>query len=34
VDDLLVVIDWSHYAGTPQADVDELRAIVESTTFD
>jgi hypothetical protein len=34
VEGLLVVIDWSHYAGTPQADVDELRAIVESTTFD
>lgn len=34
VDGLLVVIDWAYYAGTPQADVDELRAIVESATFD
>jgi hypothetical protein len=33
VDGLLVVIDWDYYAGTPQADVDELRAIVESATF-
>lgn len=30
----LVVIDWAYYAGTPQADVDELRAIVESATFE
>lgn len=34
VDGLMVVIDWAHYAGTPPADVDELRAIVESTTFE
>ncbi|MEX1157097.1 MAG: hypothetical protein WED12_08010 [Chloroflexota bacterium] len=34
VDGLLVVIDWTHYAGTPPADVDELRAIVESATFE
>jgi hypothetical protein len=34
VDGLLVVIDWAYYAETPQADVDELRAIVESATFD
>jgi hypothetical protein len=33
VNGLLVVIDWSYYAGTPQADIDEERAIVESTTF-
>jgi hypothetical protein len=30
----VVVLDWSHYAGTPQADVDELQAIVESATFE
>jgi len=29
----IVVIDWGHYAGTPQDVVDELQAIVESTTF-
>jgi len=34
VDGLMVVIDWAHYAGTPQADVDELRAIVDSITFE
>jgi hypothetical protein len=34
VDGLLVVIDWAYYAGTPQADVDELEAIVESTAFE
>jgi hypothetical protein len=34
VDGLMAVIDWTHYAGTPQADVDELQAIVESTTFE
>jgi hypothetical protein len=34
VDGQIVVVDWSHYAGTSQADVDELHAIVESTTFD
>ena len=34
VDGLMVVIDWAYYAGTPQADVDELRAIVESATFE
>jgi hypothetical protein len=33
VNGLMVVIDWGYYAGTPQADVDELRAIVESATF-
>ena len=29
----LVVIDWGHYAGTPQTVVDELESIVESMTF-
>lgn len=33
VDGVLVVIDTAHYAGTPTADLDELRAIVESATF-
>jgi hypothetical protein len=33
VDGLMVVIDWTHYAGTPADDVAELRAIVESATF-
>jgi hypothetical protein len=33
VDGQLVVIDWTYYAETPQASVDEERAIVESTTF-
>jgi hypothetical protein len=33
LDGLMVVIDWAHYAGTPPADVDELRAVVESATF-
>ena len=27
------VVDWAYYAGTPKADVDELRSIVESMTF-
>jgi hypothetical protein len=31
---LMVVIDWAHFPGTPQADVDELEAIVESATFE
>jgi hypothetical protein len=30
----VVIIDWAYYLATPQADVDELRAIVESTTFE
>ena len=30
----LAIIDWAYYEGTPQAVVDELRAIVESITFD
>jgi hypothetical protein len=34
VDGVLVLIAWTYYAGTPQADVDEERAIVESTTFE
>ena len=29
-----VIIDTAYYAGTPTADVDELRAIVESATFE
>jgi hypothetical protein len=33
VDGVLTVIDWAHYAGTPAADLAELRAIVESITF-
>jgi hypothetical protein len=34
VDGVPVVIDWTHYAGTPAEDVDETRAIVESATFE
>jgi hypothetical protein len=34
VDGHLVIIDWAHYDATPQAVVDELRAIVESITFE
>ena len=34
VDGKLAVIDWAYYEGTPQADVDELRAIAESATFE
>lgn len=34
VDGLMVVIDWTYYAGTPAEDVAELRAIVESATFE
>lgn len=34
VNGVLTVIDWSHYAGTPPEDLAELRAIVESITFD
>jgi hypothetical protein len=30
----IVVLDWAHYAGTPPSDVEELRAIVESATFE
>jgi hypothetical protein len=30
----VVIIDWAYYPATPQAVVDELRAIVESTTFE
>lgn len=34
VDGLMVVIDWAYYAQTPADDVAELRAIVESATFE
>ena len=34
VDGVLTVIDWSYYAETPQDDIDELEAIVESITFE
>ena len=34
VDGVLTVIDTGYYAGTPAEHVDELRAIVESATFD
>jgi hypothetical protein len=34
VDGTLAVIDWAHYAGTPTEHVEELRAIVESITFE
>lgn len=34
VDGVLVVIDWTYYAGTPAEDVAELRAIVESATLE
>lgn len=30
----LVIIDWFYYEGTPSEDVEQLRAIVESVTFD
>jgi hypothetical protein len=30
----VVIIDWSYYPATPPSVVDELRAIVESTTFE
>lgn len=33
VNGTLVVIDTAYYAGTPAADVEELRAIAESATF-
>ena len=34
VDGVLTVIDWAYYAGTPTEHVDELRAIIESITFE
>lgn len=34
VDGVLVVIDTAYYEGTPAEDVAEMRAIVESTTFE
>ena len=34
VDGLIVVLDGAYYADTPQNAVDELRAIVQSATFD
>jgi hypothetical protein len=34
VDGVLTVIDTAYYAGTPVEHVDEIRAIVESTTFE
>jgi hypothetical protein len=34
VDGELAIIDWTYYADTPQADLDELRAIVDSIDFD
>jgi hypothetical protein len=34
VDGVLAVIDWAYYAGTPTEHVNELRAIVESITFE
>jgi hypothetical protein len=34
VDGELAIIDWTYYEGTPQVVVDELRAIVESVTFE
>lgn len=33
VDGAVTVIDWGYYEATPQAVVDELKAIVESITF-
>ena len=30
----LAIIDWAHYAGTPTEHVEELRAIVDSITFE
>jgi hypothetical protein len=30
----LAIIDWAHYEGTPQVVLDELRAIVDSITFE
>jgi hypothetical protein len=34
VDGVIVVIDWSYYAETPQAVIDEERAIVENMTLE
>ena len=34
VDGELAIIDWAYYAGTPQADLDELRDIVDSIDFE
>jgi hypothetical protein len=34
VDGQMVLIDWTYYEATPQDVVDELRAIVESVTFE
>lgn len=34
VDGELAIVDWTYYEGTPQATVDELRAIVESISFE
>lgn len=34
VDGLIVVLDGAYYADTPQNAVDELRAILASTTFE
>ncbi len=34
VDGLIVVLDATYYADTPQNVIDEVRAIVESATFD
>lgn len=34
VDGVLVIIDTAYYAGTPAEHVEELRAIVESATFE
>jgi hypothetical protein len=34
IDGVLAVIDTAYYAGTPAGHVDELRAIVESATFE
>jgi hypothetical protein len=33
VDGMVAVIDTAYYEGTPQSAVDELEAIVDSTTF-
>jgi Tol biopolymer transport system component len=34
VDGVVVVLDGAYYPGTPQGAVDEMRAIIESATFD
>ncbi len=34
VNGMVAIVDWTYYAGTPQAVVAELRALVETITFE